>query len=510
MIPPEQRMPEARELVEQGAYFVLHAPRQTGKTTLLRSLAQSLTAEGRIAALYFSCETAEPAGDDFVQAQRAILGEIREAASLDLPPELAPPPLPEGTADLLLLRSVLAPWARQSPLPLALFFDEIDAVQGESLRAVLRQLRAGYSRHLDGFPYSVVLCGLRDVRDYKAASGGDTSRLGTSSPFNVKLESMRLGNFDESEVCSLYGQHERETGQAFTPEAQERAFELTGGQPWLVNALAREVLEKVRIPAPTPITREHVEEAKERLILARATHLDSLVARLHEPRVRRLMGPMMAGDEIGWDREYDDDVSYLRDLGLVATKDPLRIANPIYKEVILRVLTNPASGNIYDPPRSFVRGDGSLDLRALLTEFAAFWREQGDSIAAQLPYHEVAAQLVLMAYLQRVVNGGGYIDREYGVGTRRIDLLVRWPLEGLRGKRWQREALELKMRRDGEADPAPKGLEQLDAYLTRLGLTEGTLVVFDRRTTAPPVEDRVRMEEGTTPGHGHAVTILHL
>jgi hypothetical protein len=122
-----------------------------------------------------------------------------------------------------------------------------------------------------------------------------------------------------------------------------------------------------------------------------------------------------------------------------------------------------------------------------------------------MPYHEVAAQLVLSAWLQRVVNGGGFIDREYGVGRRRIDVLVRWPLpDGT----WQREALELKMRRDREADPTPEGLRQIEGYLSSLGLDHGWLVVFDRRSDAPPVTERTCFDAAKTPILGLAVSIL--
>ncbi|XXU84704.1 hypothetical protein WMF21_43800 [Sorangium sp. So ce1099] len=82
------------------------------------------------------------------------------------------------------------------------------------------------------------------MRDYKAASGGDPERLGTSSPFNIKLESLRVGDFSGDEVRALYAQHTEDTGQAFTEAALARAFEVTAGQPWLVNALGREIVEK--------------------------------------------------------------------------------------------------------------------------------------------------------------------------------------------------------------------------------------------------------------------------
>ncbi|WP_437621405.1 AAA family ATPase [Sorangium sp. So ce1151] len=505
MVPAAQRLPEAPSLVDQASYFVLHAPRQTGKTTTLRALAEELTASGRHAALHFSCETGETAGDDYGAAQRAVLDAIRQRAEQALPPELRPPPFPSAS-DTGLLVAALRAWAEVCPRPLALFFDEIDALRGQGLLSVLRQLRAGFPERPDHFPASVVLCGLRDVRDYKAQSGGDPSRLGTSSPFNVKVESIRLGDFTPDEVRALCGQHAAETGQQFTDGAIARAVELTGGQPWLVNAVGREIVEKMQVPPVEAITAAHVEEAKERLILARATHLDSLVARLLEPRVRRVLEPLLEGGFAGGDT-YDDDASYVRDLGLVAPDRPLRIANPIYREVIVRVLASPAEDAIAVDPRAFVRPDGRFDIERLLREFAAFWREHGAVLAGHMPYNEVAPQLVLMAYLQRVVNGGGHVDREYGVGRGRIDLLVRWPHTGEDGKRaWQREAIELKGWRAGEKDPLPKALTQLDTYLDGLSLPTGVAVIFDRRPAADP-ESCTRFEEALTPS-GRRVTVL--
>jgi hypothetical protein len=508
MVPPLARLPQAKTLVENGDYFVLHAPRQSGKTTTLRALARALTAGGTYAALHFSCETGEPAGDDYEMAQQAVLSSLREQARIHLPGELRPPdPWPEAPP-LNLLGTALGVWARSCPRRLVLFFDEIDALRGESLRAVLRQLRDGFLSRLEAFPWSVALCGLRDVRDYRVASGGNPGRLGTSSPFNIKVESPRLPDFSEDEVRALYLQHTAATGQPFTAEALARLWELGQGQPWLTNALAREILEKMEILPPESITREHVEEARERLILARATHLDSLVARLREPRVRRVLEPVLAGDVLVSDT-YDDDVSYVRDLGLIAPSNPVGIANPIYREVIVRVLAGAVEGNVQVDPQSFVASDGRLDLHRILSEFAAFWREHGEVLAAGMPYHEVAPQLVLMAYLQRVVNGGGQIEREVGVGRGRIDLCIRWPYRGPDGRRdIQREAVELKIWAVGRPDPLARGLEQLESYLDQLGLDHGVLAIFDRRPEAPPIEERTRFEEARTPRRGLAVTVL--
>jgi hypothetical protein len=506
MLPPLARLPGIEDLVEQFGYFVLHAPRQSGKTTALRELATLLAASGRFAAVYASCEAGQAVGEDYEAAQRAVLASLQRGGA-DLPEACRPPaawPRQDGPTQIV---DGLTAWSRACPRPVVLLLDEIDALRGDALISVLRQLRAGFPDRPAQFPASVVLCGLRDVRDDKAASGGDPRHLGTASPFNVKVESLWLRNFTREEVAALYSQHAAETGQVFLPEALEQAHAVSGGQPWLVNALAREVVEKMGVAPPGPVTAEHIEQAKERLILARATHLDSLVARLAEERVRRVLEPMLAGTFGDTPSDvYNDDLQYVRDLGLLAPGAGLRIANPIYNEVIVRVLAGTIEDRLPVPePRTFVLPDGRLDLRLVLSEFAAFWREHGEILAGTANWREVACQLVLMAWLQRVVNGGGIVDREYGIGRGRIDLLVRWPYGVARA--WQREALELKIWAPGRKDPLPKGIEQLDGYLGRVGLEQGFLVLFDRRPEAADIEERTRFEELRAPS-GRAITLL--
>ncbi len=294
MLPSLERLPSVARIIEQEGYFVIHAPRQTGKTTAMLTLAQQLTAQGKYAALMVSTEVGAAYSQSPDKAAAAILRAWSDAATFWLPPELHPPDWPADVS----IGQVLKQWAGQCSRPIVLFIDEIDALQDEALVSVLRQLRDGYPRRPRGFPHSLALIGLRDVRDYKVASGG-SRRLGSASPFNIKVESLTLRNFTQSEVASLYGQHTADTGQVFTPEAIQRAFELTQGQPWLVNALARQMVE---VLAPNPsvaLTLDYVEQAKEILIHRQDTHLDSLAERLREDRVRAIIEPMLAGQELG-------------------------------------------------------------------------------------------------------------------------------------------------------------------------------------------------------------------
>lgn len=497
MLPPTQRLPELRALIDRRNYFVLHAPRQVGKTTALLSLGRSLTSEGRYAAVLLSVETGAPFKDDAGAAELAVLGNWRWAAQGLLPADLQPPPWPEANPGSR-IRAALSAWARASPRPLVLFLDEIDALAEEALSSFLRQLRDGTATRPSAFPWSLALIGMRDVRDYKIASGGD-DLLGTSSPFNIKTDSLTLRNFTAAEVAELCLQHTAETGQPFEPGTLDRVFELTRGQPWLVNAIARQLVDDLVPDRRQMIATAHVDQAKDALIRRQDTHLDSLAERLEEPRVRHIIEPMLAG--VTLDRIPDDDLRFVQDLGLVepAPEGGLRIANPIYQEVIPRVLSRTASASLPQIAPSWLDSAGRLHPPALLQAFLTFWRQHGAPLFRTAPYPEIALHLVLIAFLHRVANGGGTVEREYAIGRGRMDLCLRYGPDVL--------AIEVKVWRRGRADPLAEGLEQVDGYLDGLGLDRGWLIIFDQRPDLPPLADRIETATVLTPGHREVILI---
>ena len=490
-IPPLSRidLEEVLELVEDMRYFVLHAPRQTGKTSTIKALADRLNAAGEYRCVYVNFEPGQSARQDVAAGMQTILAALADEADWttgeDLVEQIWPVALAKAGPHLALKR-VLARWSAADSKPLVLFIDEIDSLIGDTLLSVLRQLRSGYPDRPGRFPQSIILCGVRDVRDYRIFSSSEGTHIAGGSAFNIKAESLRLGDFTDAEIWSLLGQHTAETGQEFEVGARERIWHLTRGQPWLVNALARKACfdDKAGRDRGRPISLAAIDRAKETLVINRVTHLDQLANQLREERVRSVILPMLAGSD-DWDYS-DRDLEYVRDLGLVAQEGVVTAANPIYAEVIPRELTVSLQSGLESmvSPVWYVNNDRSLDVRRLLTAFQGYFREHSESWVHRYGHREAGPHLVLHAFLQRVVNSGGRITREYALARGRSDLLIEWPRPGgTLHCNPNKYVVECKVvgERSGLERVIHEGLQQTESYMDLCGAESGHLVVFDMR-----------------------------
>ncbi len=428
-------------MVADQRYFVLHAPRQTGKTTVLGALRDVLNESGEYRCVYVNVEPGAAAREDVAAAMRTIISRLGSEARRrfgdhtvdDAQREILETHGPYGA-----LQETLTVWAGSDPKPLVLLIDEID------------------------------------------------------------------------------GQHTKETGQRFADEAVAEIVRMTRGQPWLVNALAHEacfakegVRDRTREVAP-----DDVGEAAERLILRRDTHLDQLAEKLKEPRVRRVIEPLLTGTAPGW-RFDPEDLRYARDLGLVSSRR-LAVANPIYREVIPRSLSAAAQDDLdHEPelvgdPTWYVGSDGRLQVDELMAAFQSFFREHSEHWLDRFQYREAGPQLLLQAFLQRIVNSGGRIEREYGAGKRRMDLGIVWPGRRISGpdgrvkREEQRAVIECKLARSGLERAIRLGIEQTAAYMDVWGADEGHLAVFDRREGVSWEKKVFRRDEESS---GHRVTV---
>ncbi len=501
MVPLAQRFAAQhatmQRLIRDERYFVLHAPRQTGKTTLMQHFARQLEEEGQRHVLYANLEPAQALGSDVEGVNQSVVASLEGAARVQFPTHAQPA---EACFQIRFwnqgLTHFLSTWCAQLDKPLVLFLDEIDSLLGDGLLSILRQLRAGYADRPAHFPQAVALIGLRDVRDYRIFSDREQRFIIGGSAFNVKEQSIGLDNFSADEVQALFAQHTQATRQTFDAAALEQLFALTAGQPWLVNALGRELcFGDQPIANGGPINATHVASAAERLIKRRDVHLDNLADKLTEPRLQQVIQAILLGSEtLGGDLSTDDQ-QYALDLGLVS-RGPrgLEIANPLYREIIPRELTAVSEEHLGEDPKAYVQA-GRLDIELLLENLIAFYRRNHDMITARKTYTEAAHHLVFLAWLHRIVNSGGTIQREYAIGNRRMDLHIRF------GD--QEFAIELKLMREGALE---EGLAQLADYLHGLDLAHGYLILFRRANTAPA--DLGARQEHTTRGKHISVILL--
>jgi hypothetical protein len=476
MLSPEPRFRHVMRLVDERKYFTLHAGRQTGKSTCARWLVDRYNAGDRYRALWVDIQTARDQ-PELEPAMREVLARLADATRrlpglADLPTEQQTDAMLRTPASAVL--SFLRQVCEASPLPLVVLFDEADGLVGAAMVSFLTQLRSGYiDRSTTPFPHALALIGMRQVRDYglSAEDRRGVSWLGTTSPFNITAEAATLEPFDREDVHSLLHQHTEHTGQKWETSAMDRIYDLSQGHPWLVNAMADQIVNRDVEDRSVTIAADHVETAKETIIRERRTHIDSLLARLREERVKRVIEPMLVGGQVAGD-SMDDDFAYVMGLGLVTKQQgQLRVANPIYREVIARALTWAHQVQLHQPTSWYVRPEGTLDMPKLMAAWQKFWRKDGHLAAAGFHYREAGPHLMLMAFLQRILNGGGNLQREYGLGRGAVDLLVTWHGE--------QHVIELKLRRDSETED--EALEQIARYLDTLGMQDGWLVLFDLR-----------------------------
>jgi hypothetical protein len=443
---------------------------------MMLQLMELLNQQDEYIALYVNVEAAQPLRNNIEAVNELIISEFEDSAVAYLSEDLQP------QEKCFKVRSMsrgishfLSSWCLQLPKPLVVFMDEVDALIGDGLLSVLRQLRGGYTKRPHTFPHALCMIGLRDIRDYRIYSDSSKRYIIGGSAFNIKETSIRLQDFTYEQVKELYAQHTEATKQKFTTPALQQIFELTQGQPWLVNALGRELcFNEYAIDWKQTVSKEDVNYAAEILIKRRDTHLDQLADKLTEPRVERIIQSILIGEEVD-NTNINEDKQYLIDLGLIRSgKQALEIANPIYREVIPRELTSYRQDMLAQESKWYIKPDGKLDIQKVLDAYIKFYKEHSELVTKRKTYNEAAHHLLFMAWLQRIVNGGGYITREYAAGLKRLDLCIDFAGE--------RFAFELKL---SSKQALIDGKTQLVDYLQRLSLDSGWLIIFSRK----PVED---------------------
>ncbi|MBK8042163.1 MAG: hypothetical protein IPK21_05585 [Haliscomenobacter sp.] len=186
--------------------------------------------------------------------------------------------------------------------------------------------------------------------------------------------------------------------------------------------------------------------------------------------------------------DYNDAVRYCRDLGIITPGNPVQFANPYTGEIITRILNSSFSDGINQDLAQtswYLRPRRRPGYGQTAERLCRVYRRHSESWLERFQYKEAGHQLLLMAFLQRILNGGGRIEREMAIGNGRTDLAVFWQDQVF--------PIELKMHHDRWSEP--DGLQQLARYMDKLGQKQGYLILFEKKTSEElPWETRIRRE----------------
>ncbi|MDR1051135.1 MAG: AAA-like domain-containing protein, partial [Deltaproteobacteria bacterium] len=422
LLPVLPRLPIIEKMINKKKNFIIHSPRQSGKTTFLNFLTNKINQEGRRYAINCSLATLRGVTDEDKAMTRVVsqINAAMDGSEIMIIKEKADiyKSLPGMEAPDRKVRKLLNQLSVDLDKDLVIFFDEADLLAGPGLVTFLAQVRDGYiyrDATINKFPSSLALVGMRDIRDYLTSNHSEAEGQHLASPFNIVSERMTLANFTLDEIRSLYHQHTEATGQVFEESAVDRAWYWTEGQPWLVNALAQEIIEnQLNDDYSKIISGINIDQAAQELILRQDAHLDSLIERLKEPRIRRVMEPIVTSSANMPLGLPSDDVRYVLDLGLIKN-DKLNEAiylpaNPIYEEILARALSRYIQDSL---PTSLVNKwmDGTkADISGLLEAFQTYWKENAELLLDKtgeesddnaFKTNENLVILVLFAFLQR-------------------------------------------------------------------------------------------------------------
>jgi len=466
-------------LVEKGKYFVINRPRQFGKTTLLDFFARHLQSSGKYVPALISFQRFTQRPDmteaEFYRRLGKLIDQELSLADFDLPDLKIQASGIGGRDDFL---DWLEDICQHSSRRLVLLVDEIDGVPETVVIGFLAGLREMFlQRDRKPTPHSVGLAGVHDIKNLQARYRDQSHSIGSISPFNIAID-YELLPFSLQNIRQYFMQHTKETGQLFDSKVIRRVHHVTNGHPWLVSMLAKTMVEEIVPKRKHKIGLKHAEEAIQRLINFRNPNFESLFNNAQRPNLFPIVLDLLEGRRHRYNIQ-DDDINLGVRYGIFAEKGrQLILANLIYVQALYqhfeRTLKRSQIRNILAANR-FEDQNGHLNFRHVLDKFQAFMKSKGVQVTKQREFKEATGQLLLLSYLDAIVNGKGWTFKEVQSGEGRIDVLCCY--------KNQKEVVEVKVwygeRRYGGA------LAQLAKYLESENLDHGYLVVFDRRENLP-------------------------
>lgn len=503
----KERLPEVKALVDQSGCFWVYGPCQTGKSTTMHLWARILTQRGKYAAIVVSAASLSSmgaGGETSAIAEDAFLYDVREAA-YSLPKDCHPSDWGyqiEGQR----IRTALSTWAEACPRPLILFIDDMDALAEEALLLLMSQLERGFNQARP-FPKSIALIGLQDINHREVRASFPTpARIF----HRMRTATLSLQSFTLEEVANLYQTHTDATGQLFTLEAVDRAFELTHGQPWLVNAIAQQAIEQTQ----APIEPRHIDAAATSLLQqqfqSQTVPMHHLASRLSQ--FQCLLEPLLANQVLHTPSNHQILDVVASGLCRWKASGGLVIANPLYQHILLQQLALPAIASLGFLKNPWINLDGTLDIHQVWHSFVQVWQAHGHELMQTVRYRSIAPYVAALAFFHQLVSPTGTLSPVYEFKQQfmQLALNVQAPSQSL-------ALLVQVMVWDNGPDPVDQGIAQLESKIADVNIkldainssaiSPVALVILDQRSDRPASQERTHLDS-VTLSTGHVIPLI--
>ena len=487
MVDTTPKLKAIQALVDKGKYFTINRPRQYGKTTTLQMLGKTLRASGEYIVFSLSFASVGDAmfDNEFAFAPKFIhiLAGYADTQAPELKDWLEK--IEFETPDMQALDKAITEMCQQTDKKIVVLIDEVDKSSNNQLFvSFLGMLRDKYLVRDDVKTlHSVVLAGVHDVKSLKLKLRPEEEKK-FNSPWNIAVDFKVDMNFNPIEIASMLKEYVAEKSVAMDIEQMsERLFFYTSGYPYLVSKLCM-ILDENIMPTKTEVswTVDDLDQAAQMLMREPDNvNFTSMFINLeHNPELYNLVSQLIFDNvEIDFDQSVPAvHLGILYGLFAANGKNRLMIHNRIYRERIANYMIvklqieglNKSKYNLspYNFSGQFVRDDNSLDMALALVKFQSFMREHNS--VKNRDFLEKDGRLLFMAFMKPIINGSGYDFKEPQISDeQRLDVVITF---------YQyRYLAELKIWHGEVAHQ--KGLAQLSAYLDKLGMKEGYLVIFN-------------------------------
>jgi len=474
------------EKIEKGKYFVIYAARQVGKTSLIQEVVHKLSEYEKYLPLYLTFQ-----GFDHSLSEEVFYRQLSKMLLFDIRIRLKRKGKEESELKVdecnshLSFMEFLEELHRQIPYQLCILIDEFEDIPQDVLDGFLHTLRGIYLRKQMDEDYNI----LHSVGVVGVHSISQMTFARTSSPFNIH-EAISIANFTLEQVKELLMQYSEETGEFFPEEVISFIADKTGGQPYLVNLVAKILTTEVKpYMENRPITIDDAEKAYMKMLTMRGnTNLDSIRKRIKNDAAKSRLVSIIYDGNVDYNLE-DDALEELITLGVISEQDgKCVISNPAYAHTIISAYRPWRNGPIeLHFPEGFqplFDENGFLKPHPVIENFQYFlpqvdpkfyypksWRLRLQGTPLEIiPHYFLLSQFNVLSR-----HNGGHARAEVYTGHRRMDIVV---FE--RGGK--KTIVECKIWRGFAYQNEAR--EQLISYLNHEGLSVGYLVFFDKNRDA--------------------------